>query len=533
MQARRGGDAGGPARRPARCQPAAPQTAGTAPGSGAARPAGRPGGRLAGPGWRRPSVRLRRQRGRRRSRCSICCRPGPSASGRTVALLPRAARRLKSGGWGADRDYAAGNLAAATAKFVRPEDALIGRLLTSAQHWSDPGALPQAPDTVDLLLERVLATGRCHWASKDGPVLGLGSERPGGDPLDARRPGRAAAASDRRGTGLGAPARRVALVCRSGGGRGRPAGGSPGPGRRSRRCCRHRPSRRPRCRSSADCWPGSWAGFRRPDRRGRGGAATCRHGRRWTLSSERLWAWSQAQDMRDLALLRFDYDGALIGPGDQRQSLRRAEGNRVVVVPRQLKAERAAERRLHELGLRQAPAVSRSTDTAAGKAFTLQSTAEVDWWQLVHRGLPAARGGRLGDRHRPQLPPPGGGGGGRLGGLARREVRLVVLARARHRVGGERVPLLPVLAQAVRHARPAATARAGCPRATPFRPARRRPGIALPRSGWGRCWRRWSSCTTPGALRGAAPSTSRWARPRLWPSSRRPCTALARRRSPG
>ena len=58
---------------------------------------------LGWPGWRRPSARLRRPRGRRRSRCSICCRPGPWVSGRRWRCC-RAARRLKAGGWGADRD---------------------------------------------------------------------------------------------------------------------------------------------------------------------------------------------------------------------------------------------------------------------------------------------------------------------------------------------------------------------------------------------------------------------------------------------
>ena len=96
-----------------------------------------------------------------------------------VALMPRAARRLKAGGWGAERDYAAVNLAVAAARFVRPADALIGRLMTSGQRWHEPGALADDPDTLDLLLQRVLATGRCHWRSKDGPVLGLGPERPG------------------------------------------------------------------------------------------------------------------------------------------------------------------------------------------------------------------------------------------------------------------------------------------------------------------------------------------------------------------
>ena len=96
-----------------------------------------------------------------------------------MAVTVRVARWLKAGGWGADRDYAAVNLAAATARCVRPEDALIGRLMTAALRWHDPGTLADDPGTLDLLLERILATGRCHWQAKDGPVLRLGPERPG------------------------------------------------------------------------------------------------------------------------------------------------------------------------------------------------------------------------------------------------------------------------------------------------------------------------------------------------------------------
>ena len=48
--------------------------------------------------------------------------------------------------------------------------------------------------------------------------------------------------------------------------------------------------------------------------------------------------------MLDLALLRFDYAGVTVEPDDPRQSLRRAEGNRVVVTQRHAKAERAAQR---------------------------------------------------------------------------------------------------------------------------------------------------------------------------------------------
>ena len=197
----------------------------------------------------------------------------------TVALLPRAARRLKAGGWGADRDYAAGNLAAATAKFVRPEDALIGRLLTSAQHWSDPGALPQAPDTVDLLLERALATGRCHWESKDGPVLRLGPERPGAirwtlDARGAQLPQVLAEEPDL----VPLPAASPWYVDPAAGVAGRLAFAWPRPALAA--LLQAPPVEAAQAPLVRERWPGSWAGCRRPRPTWSRRCATCRRGRR-------------------------------------------------------------------------------------------------------------------------------------------------------------------------------------------------------------------------------------------------------------
>ena len=245
-----------------------------------------------------------------------------------------------------------------------------------------------------------------------------------------------------------------------------------------------------------------------------------------SLSSERLRGWSHAQDMRDLAMLRFDYDGALIGPGDQRQSLRRAEGDRVVVVPREPKAERAAERRLRELGLQPAAAVSRSADTAAGKSFTLQSTAEVDWWQLVHRGLPAleAEGWAItvdpSFRHR--VVAAAGDWEASLGATAGAWFSLdlgIVIE-------GERIPLLPVLAQAVRHleAGPDGQGRSALPRHHPVRALDDGRVIALPTDRVGPMLETLIELFDARGCPRTGRSTSRRARPWLWPSTRRPCS---------
>jgi hypothetical protein len=49
----------------------------------------------------------------------------PHGERRPAVLEPRIARRLKAGGWGADRPYEAQSLAWSSARFVRAEDALI------------------------------------------------------------------------------------------------------------------------------------------------------------------------------------------------------------------------------------------------------------------------------------------------------------------------------------------------------------------------------------------------------------------------
>ena len=80
-----------------------------------------------------------------------------------------------------------------------------------------------------------------------------------------------------------------------------------------------------------------------------------------------------------------------VDPADRRQTLRRSDGNRVLVVQRVPKAERAAERRLGELGLKGVGPAHGSAEYGGGRAFVSRSGLEQDWWRLVHEGLPRLR----------------------------------------------------------------------------------------------------------------------------------------------
>ena len=102
----------------------------------------------------------------------------PPQPGSSFVLDLRVVRLLKSGGWGADRPCPVQQLQNATAKYVQPDDRAILRLLSGGL-WHSPPPLPQDPDLVDLLLRRVLVTGRCRWRKLDAPPLALGPPLPG------------------------------------------------------------------------------------------------------------------------------------------------------------------------------------------------------------------------------------------------------------------------------------------------------------------------------------------------------------------
>jgi superfamily II DNA or RNA helicase len=102
----------------------------------------------------------------------------PTKPGLPFLLELRVVRILKSGSWGADRPLPAGQLTNPTAKYLRPADRGIFQLLRDPLGRSPP-PVPEDPDLVDLLLRRIIATGRCRWQDLASPALSLGPSRRG------------------------------------------------------------------------------------------------------------------------------------------------------------------------------------------------------------------------------------------------------------------------------------------------------------------------------------------------------------------
>ncbi len=103
----------------------------------------------------------------------------PNGAVRT-SLAVVAARPLKAGGWGAGRPARLSTIAQSGAGYVTDTDRIIAKVLMAGVHlymddWPESGA----PETLDWAMERILATGRARWGSKDGATMLRGPDRPG------------------------------------------------------------------------------------------------------------------------------------------------------------------------------------------------------------------------------------------------------------------------------------------------------------------------------------------------------------------
>jgi superfamily II DNA or RNA helicase len=99
---------------------------------------------------------------------------GPRFPGQAFTVEPRVVRILKSGAYGAERACPSG-VEISNARYVRAEDRLIARLMRG-MGWGMP-QLPDDPETIDLAMRRILATGRCCWREVASPMLALGPPR--------------------------------------------------------------------------------------------------------------------------------------------------------------------------------------------------------------------------------------------------------------------------------------------------------------------------------------------------------------------
>lgn len=374
---------------------------------------------------------------------------------REPRLEPRAVRALKAGGWGADRPYPVQNLAQRAARFVTAEDALIGRLLDTPKNRFSPGALPEEPETVDLLFERVLATGRCHWESKDGPRLSLGPGRPGRLAWTLTSQGTQMPVVEAAADGLVALALASPWYVD-------PAAGIAGPlqldcPRPALRALLEAPPIEPRqavlvrrfLANRITGLPAPESDIVEEERRDPPRPAL-------TLVSQRTWmapayyGYGATPSALDLALLHFDYDGITVGPNEQRETIRRVEGNRVITYRRQSKAERAAERRLQALGLREIDHLhlGRLGLPEARKSYMIPSGIDADWWEFVHREVPQllAEGWTVtfDPSFRHKVVEAAGEWEAMLG-----EAGVWFSLELGVEVDGERIPLLPILARAI------------------------------------------------------------------------------------
>lgn len=90
------------------------------------------------------------------------------------------ARRLKNGGFSSGRVVMFDRLLISSAQYVRPDDQVIIALFRNPHgYYQANGSLPDSRDMCDLVLRRLIATGRCFWEHTKSPPLKLGEPCPG------------------------------------------------------------------------------------------------------------------------------------------------------------------------------------------------------------------------------------------------------------------------------------------------------------------------------------------------------------------
>ena len=101
----------------------------------------------------------------------------PPQPGMPLVIEARIVRLLKAGGWGAGRSVPTSQLQNPTANYLRPDDRAIFRLCPGAGHSSLP--IPEDPDVFDLLMRRMIAYRPVLLAGFGSPPLTLGPARHG------------------------------------------------------------------------------------------------------------------------------------------------------------------------------------------------------------------------------------------------------------------------------------------------------------------------------------------------------------------
>ncbi|HTT78726.1 MAG TPA: SNF2-related protein, partial [Stellaceae bacterium] len=377
--------------------------------------------------------------------------------GGPFALTLRIVRPLKSGRTGAGRAAALGDLLSGHAPYVGVDDRLIGRLLQNG-YWTTTPSLPDDPAMMALLLQRLVATGRCCWRDintaplaqgparrgrlqwrldRDGnqvvePALGDG----GGEVLRCCAPWYVDPAQSLAGPiDFGLPPTTVAAFLRA------------------------PPVALHQAAALAAALAREFAGADVPLPRAdvveeiRGYPPVCvlrlvNRRSAWRSYSRRR----RDEDAIDLALLGYEYDGAIIDPASAPPDMRRVEDGRVIVRRRNIAAEHAARDRLLALGFEHAGDAERQKGEGKFLALTLRSDPGA-WGAFLYATVPALRedGWRIDveDGFRPRL----------LDGTSDWSVAVSegsgwwFSLDLGIEITGKRVPLLPVLTQLLQRVR--------------------------------------------------------------------------------
>jgi superfamily II DNA or RNA helicase len=307
-----------------------------------------------------------------------------------VTIAAQIVRQVKAGGYGKPRPVQLSTVAATTAPYVRAEDRVIARLLT-LDPWRSPSgsSLPAEPGMREVVLQRLIATGRCHWHSKDSAPLTTGETRHGqitwrllpdgrqapeietGSPALVAIPGEAAwyVDTDRLMLGrleLGLPEATAAALLRA-----PPVAASQAPALRA---------------ALAKALPG--LALPLPDEDVAEEIITAKPVPCLRLASAPLLpsygAWRANPPIIDTAELSFDYGGTIVAPRSAAREIRYVEGRRVLVWRRDERAEQGVLQRLRKLGL-----VAEDDAGPDAQRLTLAMPRGAGWPGFVHREVPA------------------------------------------------------------------------------------------------------------------------------------------------
>ncbi|MGE5712953.1 MAG: SNF2-related protein [Betaproteobacteria bacterium] len=316
----------------------------------------------------------------------------------TLQIGIQVVRRLKAGGYGQPRRYGIDTLATSSAAFVQPEDTTIGRLLLSASLRTVPPSLPDDPDVMDLILHRLVGTGRCHWHDKDTPPLTLGPARPANLEWQLLPDGRQLPVIGFLEKGI------RPLVCaapwyvdpvRGQAGSldfGLPAG-------LVKTLLAAPPIAPQQAQAVVEALQRDLPGLpvvmpqtSLVEEIRQSKPVPCLH--LISVESRRqdsaYWRGGSrdVDPIVDLALLAFDYDGNIVDATAKPQQLRQVDGDRIIVWTRDAKAEQAASRSLADLGL--AESAEPGTPRPGGRCLTFPDGGAA-WFDFVHHDVPALR----------------------------------------------------------------------------------------------------------------------------------------------